>query len=63
MNTFLGEVEASEGLPPGTLRGKSFSFKVNVVEGGSIVAEEALYWQRDGANYWRSGSASFGTPR
>ena len=33
MNTFLAQVEASEGLPPGTLQGKSFAFKVTVVAG------------------------------
>ncbi len=63
MNTFLAQVEASEGLPPGTLQGKSFSFKVTVVAGSPIFAEEAIYWQRDGSNFWRSGSASFGIPR
>jgi hypothetical protein len=63
MNTFLAQVEVAEGLAPGTLRDRAFSFKVNVVEGGPIVAEQAIYWQRDGSNYWRSGSALFGVPR
>jgi hypothetical protein len=48
---------------PGTLLNKAFSYKVDVIEGGPIVAEQALYWQRDGANFWRSGSAAFGIPR
>ncbi len=63
MNSFLSQVEAVEGLAPGTLRNRAFSYKVQVVEGGPIVAEQALYWQRDGSNFWRSGSASFGIPR
>jgi len=50
-------------MPAGSLRGKSFATKVNVLSGDPIVAEEALYWQRDGANFWRGGSAAFGTPR
>ena len=49
-------------LPAGTLKGKSFSTRVTVVNGDPIVAEEAIYWQRDGANFWRAGSASFGIP-
>ena len=63
MNTFLGQVEASEGLAPGTLRDRAFSYKVKVVSGGPVVAEQAIYWQRDGSNFWRSGSATFGIPR
>jgi hypothetical protein len=63
MNTFLGQVEALEGLAPGTLRNRNFAYKVNVIQGAPIVAEQAIYRQRDGSNFWRSGSASFGIPR
>ncbi len=31
--------------------------------GPPIVAEHAIYWQRAGSNFWRAGSAAFGTPR
>jgi hypothetical protein len=34
-----------------------------VVSGGPIVAEQAVYWQRDGANFWRGGSATLGIAR
>jgi hypothetical protein len=63
MNSFLTQVETLENLPPGSLRDRAFSYKVNVVEGGAIVAEQAVYWQRAGSDYWRSGSASFGISR
>lgn len=63
MNSFLAQVEAAENLPPGTLVGKSFSTRIEVLSGPGIVAEHAIYWQRDGANYWRGGSAAFGIPR
>jgi hypothetical protein len=63
MNQVLKEVEAHQGLPPGTLAGKSFSTQVWVVGGAPVVAEHSLYWRRDGANYWRAGSAAFGIPR
>jgi hypothetical protein len=63
MNNFLGQVEAVEGLAPGTLRGRAFSYKVNVIDGGPIVAEQAIYFQRDGTNFWRGGSALLGLPR
>jgi hypothetical protein len=63
MNTFLSQVESVEGLAPGTLRNRPFSYKVNVIEGGPIVAEQAVYWQRDGSNFWRGGSATLGIPR
>ena len=63
MNTFVRDVEIAEGLLPGTLRNRAFAYKVTVVEGGPIAAEQAIYWQRDGSNFWRSGSASFGIPR
>jgi hypothetical protein len=63
MNNFLSQVEAVEGLAPGTLRNRAFSYKVNVVSGGPIVAEQAVYWQRDGSNFWRGGSATLGIAR
>ena len=64
MNDFLSQVEAGESpaLTPGTLKGKSFATRVNVVAGDPIVAEEALYWQRAGADFWRAGAAFFGIP-
>ena len=44
--------------------GRSFSTKVNVLSGDPVVAEEAMYWQWDGAtNFWRSGAATFGIPQ
>jgi hypothetical protein len=27
-----------------------------------VVAEEAIYWQRAGADFWRAGAAFFGIP-
>ena len=63
MNEFLTFLETAEGRPVGSLRGKSFSTRVNVVSGDPVVAEEALYWNWDGPNFWRSGSAAFGIPR
>jgi hypothetical protein len=64
MNDFLSQVEANESpaLPPGTLKGKSFATKVLVVAGDPVVAEEAIYWQRAGADFWRAGAAFFGIP-
>lgn len=61
MHEFLRELEIAEGLPAGTLVGKSFA--VRVVTFGpdqKLVVEHAIYWQRDGMNYWRGGSAAFG---
>ena len=63
MNTFLAQVEASEGLPPGTLQGKSFSFKVTVVAGSPISPKRPSTGAADGSNFWRSGSAAFGIPQ
>jgi hypothetical protein len=63
MNDFLTALETAEGRPVGSLRGKSFSMKVNVVSGDPVVAEEALYWNFDGGNFWRAGSAAFGIPQ
>ncbi len=63
MNDFLTALETAEGRPVGSLRGKSFSTRVNVLSGDPVVAEEAIYWQRDGANFWRAGSAAFGIPQ
>ena len=54
MNDFLTALETAEGRPVGSLRGKSFSTRVNVLSGDPVVAEEAIYWQRDGANFWRA---------
>ncbi len=63
MNEFLTELETAEARPVGSLRGRSFSTKVDVLSGDPVVAEEALYWHWDGANFWRSGSAAFGIPQ
>jgi hypothetical protein len=63
LNDFLTLLETAEGRPVGSLRGKSFSTRVNVLSGDPVVAEEAIYWQRDGANFWRAGSAAFGIPQ
>jgi hypothetical protein len=63
MNDFLTALETAEARPVGSLRGKSFSTRVEVLSGDPIVAEEAMYWQWDGANFWRSGSAAFGIPQ
>ena len=45
MNDFLTALETAEGPAVGSLRGKSFSTKVNVLSGDPVVAEEAIYWQ------------------
>jgi hypothetical protein len=64
MNDFLTALETAEGRPAGSLRGRSFSTRINVLSGDPVVAEEAMYWQWDGAtNFWRSGSATFGIPQ
>jgi hypothetical protein len=63
MNDFLTALETAEGLPVNDLRGKSFSAKVTVLSGDPIVAEEAIYWNAAGADFWRSGSAFFGIPQ
>ncbi len=61
MKIFLAVLGALEGV---NLTGTSFSTKVKVVNNvAPILAEHALYWQPDGANYWRGGSGSFGIPR
>jgi hypothetical protein len=61
MKEFLAQLGALEGV---NLVGTSFSTKVKVVGNTApIVAEHALYWRPDGANYWRSGSGGFGIPR
>jgi hypothetical protein len=63
MNDFLGAVEVAEGLPANTLRGKSFSAVATVLSGDAIIAEEAIYWNRAGADFWRAGAALFGIPQ
>jgi hypothetical protein len=63
MNEFLSALETAEGRPVGSLRGRSFSTRINVLSGDPVVAEEALYWHWDGANFWRGGSAAFGIPQ
>ena len=63
MNQFLTDLETAEGRPAGSLRGRSFSTRVNVIAGDPVVAEESMYWQPDGANFWRAGSAAFGIPQ
>ena len=61
MKQFLLQLGALEGVD---LTGTSFSTRVRVVNNAApIVVEHALYWQPDGANYWRGGSGSFGIPR
>ena len=61
MNTFLAQLGALEGVD---LAGSSFSTRVRVFGNAApILAEHVLYWQRDGANYWRGGSGGFGIPR
>ena len=45
------------------LNGHSYSAYVASFPGYPwVVVEHALYRQRDGSNYWRAGSASFGFP-
>jgi hypothetical protein len=64
MNEFLSALETAEGRAVGSLRGRSFSTKIEVLNGGDpVVAEEALYWNWDGVNFWRSGFAAFGIPQ
>ena len=64
MNEFLSALEIAESRAVGSLRGRSFSTKIEVLDGGDpVVAEEALYWNWDNANFWRSGMAAFGIPR
>ena len=63
MNDFLSALELAEGRAVGSLRGRSFSTKIEVLSGDPVVAEEALYWNWDGANFWRSGMAAFGIPQ
>jgi hypothetical protein len=46
----------------GAPAGSSFATRVKVFGAGAIVAEHAIYWKFDGANYWRAGSASAGIP-
>ena len=62
MKDFLTQMEQAGGLAPGTLANTSFSTRVRSLSDG-IVVEHALYRTLDGANRWRSGSASFGVPR
>ena len=59
----LREAEIAEGLPFGSLANASFATTVRVFSGPPVVAEHAIYWKRDGSNFWRAGSAAFGTPR
>jgi hypothetical protein len=63
MKTFLTQLEQDGNFAPGTLSNTSFSTKVRALSGSGIVVEHALYRMLDGANRWRSGSASFGVPR
>jgi len=59
----LARAERADGLPPGTLAGRSYSVRARVFGGGVIVAEHVLYWNFiDGNTYWRSGAASLGIP-
>ncbi len=62
MGQLLREVEQSEGMPPGSLASTSFATSVRVFTGGGIVVEHAIYRQRAGSDYWRAGSAAFGSP-
>jgi hypothetical protein len=63
MHAFLTQMEQAGGFAPGTLTNTSFSTRVRSTAGESIVVEHALYRMFDGANRWRSGSASMGVPR
>jgi hypothetical protein len=63
MPSVLREMEIAEGLPAGSLANASFGTTVRVFAGPPIIAEHAIYWRRDGSNFWRAGSAAFGTPR
>jgi hypothetical protein len=63
MSVFLKQMEQAGGLAPGTLANTSFSTRVRSVTGEAVVVEHALYRTFDGANRWRSGSASMGVPR
>jgi hypothetical protein len=63
MKDFLTKMEDAGGFAPGTLSDTSFSTRVRAVDGQAIVVEHALYRTLDGANRWRTGSASFGVPR
>ena len=63
MNEFLSLLETAEVRPVGSLRGRSFSTRIEVLSGDPVVAEQALYWQWDGVNFWRGGSAAFGIPQ
>jgi hypothetical protein len=63
MKDFLTQMEQSGGYTPGYLSNTSFSTRVRTPGGEGIVVEHALYRMWDGANRWRSGSASFGVPR
>jgi hypothetical protein len=63
MPQVLRELEQSEGLPLGALSSATFATSVRVFAGSPIVAEHAVYWGRDGSNFWRAGATAFGTPR
>ncbi len=60
---FLTEMENAGGFAPRSLAETSFSTKIRSTQGEPIVVEHALYRTFDGANRWRTGSASFGVPR
>jgi hypothetical protein len=62
MPQLLQEMAITEGLTPGAFASASFGTTVRVAQGAGIVAEHAIYWGRDGSNFWRAGAASFGTP-
>jgi hypothetical protein len=62
MPQLLRDMAITEGLPPGAFASSSFGTTVRVAQGAAIVAEHAIYWRRDGSNFWRAGAASFGTP-
>jgi hypothetical protein len=58
MNEFLSQLGTLEGID---LSVASFATRLRVVgDVAPIVAEHAIYWNRDGANYWRAGAGSFG---
>jgi hypothetical protein len=63
MRDFLTQMEQAGGFAPGTLANTSFSTRVRATGAEALVVEHALYRMWDGANRWRSGSASFGVPR
>jgi hypothetical protein len=53
---YMHQVLTALGLPSSM----SFATRVEAQGAGQIVVEHAMYWQRAGGAYWRSGGSSFG---